>query len=67
MTSFVWFVALAIMLAAAYAWGYDNGQNMAGQLGADRVLELEKYKYDKFYELERWREERKAKHDNPDA
>lgn len=66
MTSFVWFVALAIMLAAAYAWGYDNGKHGQG-LSPEQYLELQKYAYDRFYEHERWLEERKAKHDNLDA
>lgn len=63
----LWTIALVIMLGAAYAWGYDNGQNKAGQLDADRALELEKYKYDKFYELERWREERRGGRNVPNA
>lgn len=62
---FLWFAALVIVLAAAYAWGYDNGQDR--QLDADRELELQKYKWDRFYEHQRWKEERKASHDLPDA
>lgn len=62
---FLWFAALVIVLAAAYAWGYDNGQDR--QLDADRELELRKYSCDKFYEFQRWKEERKASHDLPDA
>lgn len=63
--SILWTIALVIMLAVAYAWGYDNGK--AGQLDADRALEFEKYKYDKFYEHERWLEERRGGRDVPNA
>lgn len=59
--NFLWFAALVIVLGAAYAWGYDNGQ--AVHMDADRELELKKYSYDKFYEHERWKEERKDRHD----
>lgn len=63
--SFIWFIALVITHAAAYAWGYDNGEDR--QLDADRELELKKYACDRFYEHQRWKEERKASHDLPDA
>lgn len=63
----LWTIALVIMLAVAYAWGYDNGQNKAGQLDADRALELEKYRLDMFYEHERWLEERRGGRDVPNA
>ncbi len=65
--SILWTIALVIMLGAAYAWGYDNGQNKAGQLDADRALELEKYRCDKFYDHERWLEERRGGRDVPNA
>ena len=64
-----WTIALVIMLGVAYAWGYDNGKNndQGAQLDAERALELEKYKFDKFYEHERWLEERRSDHALPDA
>lgn len=62
--SFIWFIALIITHAAAYAWGYDNGDP---GLDREQYLELQKYAYDRFYEHERWKEERKAGHDLPNA
>lgn len=61
--SMTWFCALVIALAAAYMWGRANGLEEQGQLDGDRLLELKKYTYDKFYEHERWKEERKGGHD----
>lgn len=58
-----WFIALLILVVAAYAWGYDNGR--ASQMDADQEMELEKYRLDRFYEHERWLEERKDKHEIP--
>lgn len=53
----LWFVALAITHTVAYLWGYSNGEE---QMDAQDQLELKKYSYDKFYEHERWKEERMA-------
>lgn len=63
--SILWTIALVIMLGAAYAWGYDNGKEYRP---TDQAwLELEKYKFDKFYEYERWLEERRGGRDVPNA
>lgn len=60
--NFLWFCALVITHAVAYAWGYDNGESK--QMDEDRQLELQKYSYDKFYEHERWKAERDSLHDS---
>lgn len=61
--SMVWFCALVITHALAYFWGRSVGLEEQGQLDGDKLLELKKYSYDKFYEHERWKEERKGGHD----
>lgn len=63
----IWLCALLIIIGVAYYWGYSNGVNqyLAENLSEKSLLELEKYKYDKFYELERWKIERKNEHDVP--
>ena len=57
----IWLIGLVITHCAAYAWGYSNAEE--SQLDEQARLELEKYSYDKFYEHERWKEERKASHE----
>ena len=56
----LWYIALGITHFVAYLWGYSNGED---QMDAQDQLELKKYSYDKFYEHERWKEERKANDD----
>lgn len=56
----IWFIALLITHGVAYFWGYSNGEE---QLDEQAELDLKKYSYDKFYEHERWKEERKASHE----
>jgi len=60
----LWFCALLITHGVAYFWGYSSCEE---RLDAKDHLELQKYRYDKFYEHQRWREERRAGHDLPDA
>lgn len=59
----IWLCALLIVIGVAYLWGHKNGEEQG--LSEEALLELEKYKYDKFYEYERWRAERKERHGNP--
>lgn len=63
--SILWTIALVIMLGAAYAWGYDNGQNR--QPSEQAWLALEMYKQDSFMAYKRWKDERSRSHDIPDA
>lgn len=59
----VWSIALMIVTGVAYYWGYSNGAEQ--RLSEEAQLDLEKYKYDVFYAHERWKEERKYKHELP--
>ena len=61
----IWFCTLLIVIGVAYLWGYKNGEENG--LSEEALLEFEKYKYDKFYEYKRWKEERNERHDAPNA
>lgn len=58
--SWVWLIGLVTTHFLAYLLGRGDGK---GQLDEQAELELKKYSYDKFYEHERWKEERKASHE----
>ena len=57
--SWAWLIGLLITHTLCYFLGRGDG---AGQiLDEDAQLELEKYKVDKFYEMQRWEAERSGK------
>lgn len=60
-TSYIWLICLLITHTLAYYLG--RGDGAAHCLDENEQLELEKYKYDKFYEHERWKAERSGKHE----
>lgn len=58
----VWMAGIIILCACCYLLGRADGEKNPN-LSEDHQLELQKYAYDKFYEHERWKEERSETHE----
>lgn len=58
---FIWLIALTITHICAYCMGKTDGLNHVPD--DDAFVAIEKHEIDKRYEMMRWLEERKAKHD----
>ena len=60
---YVYLICLLAMNAAFYYLGRSDGKAAAYPLDEEAQYDLEVYKIDKYYEHQRWLEERKASHE----